>query len=205
MATNGVQQAFAPVLAALRTMQSNVDRAQKEQAHQYLEQFQKSTEAWTTTIAILQTSDATDEARLFAATTLKGKVRELLHRGYTSKGSLVQIIFDFHQLPRETLPQLRDTLLSLLSTFSKGPKPTRTQLCVCLANLAIQMLEWKDVLQVVVSALGNDSSSIACVLEFLHVLPEEVTEGRKINLTVRAAESPFLGVSPSPRGACISI
>ncbi|KAK4984615.1 Nuclear import receptor [Elasticomyces elasticus] len=181
MATNGVQQAFAPVLAALRTMQSNVNRAQKEQAHQYLEQFQKSTEAWTTTIAILQTSDATDEARLFAATTLKGK------------------------LPRETLPQLRDTLLSLLSTFSKGPKPTRTQLCVCLANLAIQMLEWKDVLQVVVSALGNDPSSIACVLEFLHVLPEEVTEGRKINLTVRAAESPFLGVSPSPRGACISI
>lgn len=47
------------------------------------------------------------------------------------------------------------------------------------------MLEWKDVLSVVVSTLGNDANSIACVLEFLHVLPEEVTEGRKINLTVR--------------------
>ena len=35
----------------------------------------------------------------------------------------------------------------------------------------------------VVSSLGNDPSSIACVLEFLHVLPEEVTEGRKINLS----------------------
>lgn len=45
------------------------------------------------------------------------------------------------------------------------------------------MLEWKDVLQTVVSTLGNDRDSIACVLEFLHVLPEEVTEGRKINLT----------------------
>lgn len=45
------------------------------------------------------------------------------------------------------------------------------------------MLEWKDVLQVVVSTLGNDPASISCVLEFLHVLPEEVTEGRKINLT----------------------
>ena len=52
---------------------------------------------------------------------------------------------------------------------------------MCLANLAIQMLEWKDVLNVVVSALGNDYA--ACLLEFLHVLPEEVTEGRKINLT----------------------
>ena len=45
------------------------------------------------------------------------------------------------------------------------------------------MLEWKDVLQTVVRTLGSDPTSIACVLEFLHVLPEEVTEGRKINLT----------------------
>ncbi len=51
-----------------------------------------------------------------------------------------------------------------------------------MANLAIQMLEWKDVLPVVASALGNDGGD--CVLEFLRVLPEEVTEGRKINLTV---------------------
>lgn len=95
----------------------------------------------------------------------------------------MQIIFDFHQLPRESLPQLRDTLLQLLASYAKGPKPIRTQLCVCLANLAIQMLEWKDVLQTVVGTLGSEQTSIACVLEFLHVLPEEVTEGRKINLT----------------------
>lgn len=44
------------------------------------------------------------------------------------------------------------------------------------------MLEWKDVLQTVVTALGSDQAGITCVLEFLHVLPEEVTEGRKINL-----------------------
>jgi len=100
-----------------------------------------------------------------------------------------KVTYDFHQLPRESVPQLRDTLLSLVATYSKGPKPVRTQLCVCLANVAIQMLEWKDVLSTVVSTLGNDASSIACLLEFLHVLPEEVTEGRKINLTVRGVES----------------
>lgn len=71
---NGAQQAFAPVLSALATMSSNVDRSQKSQAHTYLEQFQKSSEAWTSTFAILQSHDATDEAKLFAATTLKGKV-----------------------------------------------------------------------------------------------------------------------------------
>jgi len=63
---------------------------------------------------------------------------------------------------------------------------------VCLANLAIQMIEWKDVLSLILSALGNDPQSIPCVLEFLHVLPEEVTEGRKVNLSVRSAAAPSL-------------
>jgi transportin-3 len=146
-------------------MQSNVDRAQKGEAHTYLEQFQKSSEAWTLSFEILQAPASDDQAKLFAATTLKGK-----------------IVFDFYQLPREALPQLRDSIISLLATYAKGPKPIRTQLCVCLANVAIQMLEWKDVLQTVVGALGSDPNSIACVLEFIHVLPEEVTQGRKINL-----------------------
>lgn len=165
MATADVQGAFAPVLSALATMQSNADRAQKGQAHTFLEQFQKSSEAWSSSFEILQAPTSDDQAKLFAATTLKGK-----------------IVFDFYQLPRESLPQLRDSILSLLATYAKGPKPIRTQLCVCLANVAIQMLEWKDVLQTVVSALGSDPNSIACVLEFIHVLPEEVTQGRKINL-----------------------
>lgn len=52
------------------------------------------------------------------------------------------------------------------------------------------MIEWKDVLSLVLTTLGNDPQNIACVLEFLHVLPEEVTEGRKINLTVRPLRFP---------------
>ena len=49
------------------------------------------------------------------------------------------------------------------------------------------MTEWKDVLAVVGSSLGDGAED--CVLEFLRVLPEEVTEGRKINLSVRAADT----------------
>lgn len=79
---------------------------------------------------------------------------------------------------------LRDQVLALLKTYATGPRPIRTQLCVCLAHLAIQMKEWKDVVPVVVSTLGNEPDSHACILDFLRVLPEEVTEGRKINLTV---------------------
>ena len=91
---------------------------------------------------------------------------------------------------------LRDSILSLLASYRSGLRPIRTQLCVCLANLAIQMTEWKDVLQVVVSTLGNDPESGDCVLEFLRVLPEEVTEGRKITLTVCAARSLAYGHLP---------
>ena len=68
------------------------------------------------------------------------------------------------------------------------------------------MIEWKDVLQVVGSTLGNGGGG-DCVLEFLRVLPEEVTEGRKINLTVCGAEiSPACSQTPSAlRASIISI
>lgn len=63
------------VLDALATMaQSNVADSQKGRAHSYLEQFQKSTEAWESTFTMLSSPQSTDEAKLFAATTLKGKV-----------------------------------------------------------------------------------------------------------------------------------
>lgn len=35
-------QAFGPVLAAVATMQGNVSRSEKAQAHEFLEKFQKS-------------------------------------------------------------------------------------------------------------------------------------------------------------------
>ncbi|KAI4090883.1 MAG: hypothetical protein LQ339_008242 [Xanthoria mediterranea] len=163
-----------PILAALSTMQANVERSQKSQAHEYLEKFQKSPEAWTKTHSLLSSSNTIAEAKLFAATTLKGK-----------------ITYDLDQLPRESLPSLRDSILALLVSFREGPRPVRTQLCVCLANLAIQLLEWKNVLDHVGSSLGSSAGD--CILEFLKILPEEVTEGRKINLsedelTVRTKE-----------------
>ncbi|KAI9706959.1 MAG: Nuclear import receptor [Bogoriella megaspora] len=166
MATNGHADAFAPVLAALATLQSNADSAQKSKVHSYLEQFQKSSQAWDILFSILYESSTTPDAKLFAATSLKSK-----------------IILDLYQVPPGTTLQLRDSVLELLIRYRAGPKPIRTQLSVCLANLALQMTEWKDVLPFVVRTISGNPQSIASVLEFIHVLPEEVTEGRKINLT----------------------
>ena len=51
------------------------------------------------------------------------------------------------------------------------------------------MLEWKDVIQYVSSTLGSGDQAVAVILKFLHVLPEEVIEGRKINLSVCSIQS----------------
>jgi hypothetical protein len=101
---NGAEQAYTPVLTAMSTMRDGM-REQKEAAHVYLESFQKSvrcfytalrltpqassahesqTEAWQMTIGILQ-SGADAEAKLFAATTLKGKVIEHNTRFFQSE------------------------------------------------------------------------------------------------------------------------
>ncbi|KAK7398420.1 Nuclear import receptor [Neonectria punicea] len=167
MATNGAQEAFAPpdVLAAVMTMRSGEQEA-KKQAHEYLERFQKSNDSWATIVGILQ-SDAEPEATLFAAITLRGKITYDLST----------------QVPPSDLPALRSQILLLLKHFASGPKPIRVQLCVCLAILAIQMKEWNDVLASVVQSLGDSPESHACILDFLRVLPEEVTEGRKITLS----------------------
>lgn len=102
---------------------------------------------------------------------------------------------------------LRDSVLNLLVAYAAGPRPIQTQLCVCLVSLAIQMLDWKDVLATVGSALGSSAGD--CVLEFLKILPEEVTEGRKINLsvcldqlqTIRRHNSPTHPIRRSPLSA----
>ncbi|KAI2624802.1 exportin 1-like protein [Xylaria nigripes] len=167
MATNGAQQAFVleDVLQAMLTMRGG-DSDRKERATKYLGEFQKSTTAWAETVKLLKsTADPAD--KLFAATTLKGK-----------------ITFDLQsQVPPNEIIAVRNQVLELLQLYAPGPKPIRVQLCVCLAILAIQMKDWKDVLAVVVSSLGNRVESHACILDFLRVLPEEVTEGRKITLT----------------------
>jgi len=51
------------------------------------------------------------------------------------------------------------------------------------------MLEWQDVIPYVASKLGQDAQHIPAILKFLHVLPEEVTEGRKINLSVCSTDT----------------
>jgi hypothetical protein len=100
-----------------------------------------------------------------------------------------QIVYDLRQIPVEQRSNLRKSVLELLKQYSKGLKLVRTQLNICLAQLAIRLTDWHDVLPTVMAELGSDPSGISCILEFLKILPEEVTEGRKFNLSVRSANT----------------
>lgn len=57
------------------------------------------------------------------------------------------------------------------------------------------MTTWDNVLGTVGSTLGNEGGD--CILEFLKILPEEVTDGRKINLTVCSIERQPASLAPA--------
>lgn len=77
--------------------------------------------------------------------------------------------------------QLRDSLIELLWESTKGPKVIMVHLCLALADLAIQMLDWKNVIPDLVEKFKDTP---LCLLELLLVLPEEMNNNTKLPLTV---------------------
>ncbi|ORY83698.1 armadillo-type protein [Protomyces lactucae-debilis] len=154
-----------PLLAALQTLYGNSERSQKEQASKFLEDFQKSQEAWQLALSLLQ-EDASVEAKLFAAQTLRMK-----------------IALDSHQLPSTALEPLRDNLVQLIVRYATGPKPILTALCVAVATLALQLSQWTTMLQDMMQVLSKDLDSWQALLLFLSILPEELSEDRKLGLS----------------------
>lgn len=144
----------------------------KLQANAFLEEFQKSTEAWEAVHQVLSNgvdpaSRALAELKMFAAQTLRSKV-----------------LYDLNQIPPSAVDSLKQTVLQLLVLYSTpgGPnKIIRTQLCVLLANLALQMPQWKDPTVDVIAWFGQHQSphTTATLLEYLKVLPEELLAGRR--------------------------
>lgn len=68
-----------------------------------------------------------------------------------------------------------------------GSRAVITQLALALADLALQMPEWTDVVQGMIKQYGNDPTTVMILLRFLSSLAEE-------SLNPRLPPS----VSPSP-------
>ncbi|XP_035206392.1 transportin-3-like, partial [Stegodyphus dumicola] len=145
------------VCQAIYTLYHNPDTSGKEKASRYLGDLQRSVYAWKIADELLlQRGDL--ESCYFAAQTMRTKIQ-----------------FSFHELPVESHSSLRDSLLNHISHVTSETSPViLTQLCLALADLALQMVVWKTPVQDVIERFGSSAQHISTLLEILTVLPEEI-------------------------------
>ena len=146
-------------------------------------------EAWELANNVLLAQDLPTEPRVLAAMTFHTKVR-------SSRSSLafashahervhdLQAVYDLEQLPHEARTQLRDTLLVALQGYAQGPRVIQARICLALAAMALQMQGWTDVVPGMIAKFGNDPGTVNILLEFLAVLPEEMTMNHRIPIDV---------------------
>lgn len=133
-------------------------------------------------------------ACLFAAQTFRTKVGrlQLMNNICLSRG---QAIYDLNQLEQNQLIALKDTLLTALDNFQNGPKSVRTQLCLAIAALALQVKSWVEPVESIIQRYSHSPTSVPMLLEFLRVLPEEINGNTKIPISVRLKSLNFFTLS----------
>ncbi|KAI8910710.1 armadillo-type protein [Powellomyces hirtus] len=127
----------------------------------WLNSFQKTPAAWSIADQLLRTETLPVGVRLFAAQTIRQKVE-----------------YDLKHLDAAAQATLRDSLIDLLHQYKNDVKPIVRQICLSLADLAIQMHEWDDPVRELITKFGQDPAMVAPLLEFLLVLPEEFSNRR---------------------------
>ena len=101
-------------------------------------------------------------------------------------------------MPDRDVLALRDTLVSALQTFRAGPRTLLVQLCLALSGLALQTPAWENPVQDMIDSFGRNPASVPALLQFLTVLPEELTGNTRIPVTVRELHrltEPYLTLS----------
>ncbi|KAK0464917.1 armadillo-type protein [Desarmillaria tabescens] len=151
-----------PLLSVLDVFTRAPDKISLENANTWLQDFQHSSEAWATSNVLLLSPDAPSAAKLFAAQTFRSKVT-----------------YDLHQVDIANLPSLRDTLLTALKSYQAGPKTIIVQLCLALVGLAVQYPAWDNAVQTMIDIFGRDPSSVPVLLQFLTLLPEELSNSAR--------------------------
>ncbi|KAH9301503.1 hypothetical protein KI387_013086 [Taxus chinensis] len=145
---------------AVKALYHHPEHQVRNQANVWLQEFQRTLEAWEVSDSLLHDANSNLETLIFCSQTLKTKVQR-----------------DFEELPQGTFVPLRDSLKNLLKKFCKGPSKVRTQICIALAALAMHVpaQEWGGggVLNWLSDELGSQRGYIHSFLELLTVLPQE--------------------------------
>jgi transportin-3 len=102
------------------------------------------------------------------------------------------VTYDLNQVDPANLLPLRDTLLAALQTYNAGPRTIIVQLSLAIAGLALQLPAWEDPVQDLITSFGRNPTTVPTFLEFLTVLPEEITTNTRIPVSVSASYYPYL-------------
>lgn len=158
------------VVDALNTMYSGASQEQKKLATSYLEEFQKSNEAWEIAHKYLGNDDQQIhnqiQIKLFLSQTLRNK-----------------LTYDLNQISNDNYNALKSLLLDLVVKYNeKSFKLIRVQLYICLSQLIIQDLEWADPLNDLINYFTSHNLT-SDLFEFLKILPEELNDINKTYLT----------------------
>ncbi|KAL3266215.1 hypothetical protein HHI36_010397 [Cryptolaemus montrouzieri] len=150
------------VYLAVSALFDNPNASENEKASQWLGNLQKSVHAWTIADELLHHKKDLQSC-YFAAQTMRSKIQN-----------------NFHELPQEAHSSLRDSLVEHISQINESTSAVIvTQLCLALADLALQMTSWKRAPLDLINKFSQ--TNVWPLLEILTVLPEEV-EGRAIRL-----------------------
>ncbi|KAJ7492711.1 armadillo-type protein [Mycena latifolia] len=154
------------VLSAIDVFSRAPDKVSLDRANTWLQDFQHSPDAWATCNILLLTPDVPPAAKIFAAQTFRAKVT-----------------YDLHQVDPANLPSFRDTLIAALERHHAGPRTIIVQLCLAIAGLALQFPSWTNAVQFMIDSFGRNPATVPTLLQFLTILPEELTNNHKIPIT----------------------
>ncbi|PPQ92687.1 hypothetical protein CVT25_013994 [Psilocybe cyanescens] len=154
------------LLSALDVFSRAPDKASLERANSWLQDFQHSPQSWETCDLLLLSPEAPPAAKIFAAQTFRTKVT-----------------YDLNQLDPEKISATRNTLLTALETYQSGPRTIIVQLSLAIAGLALQLPSWENPVRTVIDSFGRNPATVPILLEFLTLLPEEVSGNTRIPIT----------------------
>ncbi|CAK5076348.1 unnamed protein product [Meloidogyne enterolobii] len=138
------------------------DPSRNGAAIKWLEQFQKSIDAWTIADRILNEARSSD-ACLFAAQTLRNK-----------------LLYQMHELPSDSYVALRDSLFNIETKLGRNVSSILVQICAALSDLYIQVVEWRGFIPQLIALFGvqGNTRNQQIFLNFFRIFPEELYNRR---------------------------
>jgi len=144
------------VCTAIDTLFHNQQVEGKDEASKWLDQFQHSVHAWEVADTLLR-ANRDPESTYFAAQTMKSKIQ-----------------LQFAELPIQNHLHLRDSLITHLTQYSLASHAVITQLCLAVADLAVQSPQWTNPVIELIQKFSTKLENFSILLEILMMIPEEL-------------------------------